>query len=185
MCWRGHPIGAITDAGGLPKPWNFVWCYSFVCYVGPCQHGMARSHVPDAGDGLQIWRVVASIQWRSSKKLSARALHIREWNSLRWRRLRMSFFKSRGKIRVVRRMLKCFPAKCLKLPPHQICSMGTGVIMQKDESVRQHSREFLLYGASQHPQPQRNEPHHLCSSLLVYISNARRTHFTLPSPPEQ
>ena len=65
----------------------------------------------------------------------------------------------RGKIWAVRKMLKCFPAKSLKPIPHQIASMGTGVIMQKDESVRQHSRAFWLYGTSQHPQPARNEPH--------------------------
>ena len=34
-----------------------------------------------------------------------------------------------------------------------------GVIMQKNDSVRQHSRSFWLYGASQHPQPPRNKPH--------------------------
>ena len=49
---------------------------------------------------------------------------------------------TRGKIWAVRRMLKCFPAKSLKLVPHQIRSMGTGVIMQKDESLRQHPRAF-------------------------------------------
>ena len=49
---------------------------------------------------------------------------------------------TRGKLWAVRRMLKCFPAKSLKLIPHQIISMGTGVIMQKDDSVRQHSRVF-------------------------------------------
>ena len=50
----------------------------------------------------------------------------------------MSFFRSpknvevtRGKIGDVWRMLKCFLAKSLKLIPHQIGSMGTGVIMQK------------------------------------------------------
>ena len=57
---------------------------------------------------------------------------------------------TRGKIGAVRRMLKCFPAKSLKLIPHQIGNMGTGVIMQKDDSVRQHSRAFWLYGTSQH-----------------------------------
>ena len=49
---------------------------------------------------------------------------------------------TRGKIWVVRRMLKCFPVKSLKLIPHQIDSMGAGIIMQKDDSVRQHSRAF-------------------------------------------
>ena len=43
---------------------------------------------------------------------------------------------TRGKIWSVRRMLKCFPAKYLKLIPHKIGSMGTGLIMQKDDSVR-------------------------------------------------
>ena len=65
---------------------------------------------------------------------------------------------TRGKIWVVRRMLKCFPAKSLKLIPGQIGSMGTGVIMGKDDSVRQHSTAFWLHGASQHFQPPRNEP---------------------------
>ena len=49
---------------------------------------------------------------------------------------------TRGKIWTLWRMLKCFPAKSLKLIPHQIGSMGTGVIMQKDDSVQQHSRVF-------------------------------------------
>ena len=66
---------------------------------------------------------------------------------------------TRGKIWAERRMLKCFPAKSFKLIPHQIGSMGTCVIMQKDDSVRKHSRAFWLYGASQHLQPPRNEPH--------------------------
>ena len=64
-----------------------------------------------------------------------------------------------GKIWTVWRMLKCFPVKSLKHIPHQIGSMGTAVIMQKDDSVRQHSRTFWLYGTSQHPQLPRNEPH--------------------------
>ena len=68
----------------------------------------------------------------------------------------------------VRRMLKCFPVKSLKLIPHQIGSMVTGVVMQKDDSIRQHSRAFWLYGASQHPQPSRNEPH--LSALLCLPS---------------
>ena len=59
---------------------------------------------------------------------------------------------TRGKICVVRRMFKRVPVKSLKLIPHHVGSMGTGVIMQKDDSVRQHSRVFGLYGASQHPQ---------------------------------
>ena len=37
--------------------------------------------------------------------------------------------------------------------------MGTGVIIQKDDSVRQHSRAFWVHGASQQPQPPRKEPH--------------------------
>ena len=66
---------------------------------------------------------------------------------------------TRGKIWTVPRMLKCFPGKSLKFIPHHIGSMGTGVIMQMDDSVRQNSRMFWLYGASQHPHPPRNEPH--------------------------
>jgi hypothetical protein len=36
---------------------------SFVpCYVGPCQHGMARPRVEDRAHGFQIWtRVAANI----------------------------------------------------------------------------------------------------------------------------
>ena len=60
--------------------------------------------------------------------------------------------------------LKCLPAKSLKLIPHQILSMGTGVILQKYDSVRQNYKAFWLYGAPQHPQPPRNEPH--LSALL-------------------
>ena len=49
---------------------------------------------------------------------------------------------TRGKIWAVRRILKCVPAKSLKLIPRQIGSMGTGVLMQKNDSVRQHCRAF-------------------------------------------
>ena len=54
-----------------------------------------------------------------------------------------------GKIWDVRQMLESFPTKFMKLIHHQIGSMGTDVIMQKDDSVRQHSRAFWLSGASQ------------------------------------
>ena len=66
----------------------------------------------------------------------------------------MSFSRSlkcgshRGKICDVRRMLKCLPAKSLKLIPHQIGSNGTGVFTQKDDSVQQHSRAGLILQAS-------------------------------------
>ena len=53
-----------------------------------------------------------------------------------------------------------------KLIPHQIGSMGTCVIMQKEDSIRRHSWVFLLYSTSQHPQPPRNEPH---LSALLYL----------------
>ena len=66
---------------------------------------------------------------------------------------------SRGKIWAVQRMLKCFPVKFLKLIPHHIGIMETGVFMKKDDSVRQHSGAFWLFGASQHTQLPRNEPH--------------------------
>ena len=42
-------------------------------------------------------------------------------------------------------MLKCFPAKSLKFIPHQIGSMETGIIMQKDDFTQQHSRAFWFY----------------------------------------
>ena len=92
---------------------------------------------------------------------------------------------TRGKILAVRRILKCFPAKSLKLISHQIGSMGTGVIMQKDYSVRQHSRAFWLRATSQFLQ-------RVCiafridcdSSLLASISNTGRN-ITLHTPPDQ
>ena len=71
---------------------------------------------------------------------------------------------TRGKIWAVRGKMKCFPAKSLKLIPHQIGSMRMGIIMQKDDSVREHSMAVWLYGASQYPHPPRNEPH--LSALL-------------------
>ena len=86
---------------------------------------------------------------------------------------------TRGKIWAVRRVLKCFPAKSLKLILHQIGSMG------KDNSVRQNSRAFWLYGTSEHPQPPRNEPHLSALLCLPPFPMLVRTHFTLRSPPEQ
>ena len=73
---------------------------------------------------------------------------------------------TRGMIWTVRRMLKCFPAKSLKIIPHQLGSMGTGVTLLKDDSVRQHSRAFWLYGASQQPHTPTNEP--FLSALLRF-----------------
>ena len=73
---------------------------------------------------------------------------------------------TREKIWAVWRMLKCFPFKFLKFIPHQIGSMGTGIIMKKDDYVRQHSRAFWLYGASQHPQPPRNKPY---LSVILFL----------------
>ena len=75
---------------------------------------------------------------------------------------------TREKIWAVQRILKCFPAKSLKLIPHQIGSMRMGVIVQKDYSIQQHSRAFWLYGTSKHPQPPKNKPH--LSALLCLPS---------------
>ena len=91
---------------------------------------------------------------------------------------------SRGKIWAVRRMLKCFPAKSLKLIPHLIVIMGMGVIMQKNDSIRQHSRVFLTLRRVATPTAIKKLTTPLCSSLLAFISNVGRTHFTLRSPPE-
>ena len=79
---------------------------------------------------------------------------------------------TREQIWAVRTMLKCFPTKSPKLIPRQIDSMGRGVIMQKDDSVRQHSRAFWLYGASQHLQLPRNELH---LSALLYTTLTSRS----------
>ena len=89
-----------------------------------------------------------------------------------------------GKIWAVWRMLKCFPAKSLKHIPHQIGSMGMGIIMQKDDSVRPHSRAFwhmVCRSTSSHQETNCT----FCSSFLASISSAGRTHFTLCSPREQ
>ena len=75
---------------------------------------------------------------------------------------------TRGKIWTVRRMLRYFPAKSLKLIPHQIGSMGKGVIMQKDDSVRQDPRAFwhamMNFACSSTFDHQKNESH--LSALL-------------------
>ena len=80
-----------------------------------------------------------------------------EWNRRPW----ISYFRSPKMWKSQRERSGlyegCFPAKSLKLIPQQIGNMGTGVIMQKDFLVRQHSRVFWLYGALQHTQPLRNE----------------------------
>ena len=70
---------------------------------------------------------------------------------------------TRGKIWAVRRILKCFPAKFLKLIPHQIDSMGRALSIKRiipSESIPGH----FDVGVSQHSQPPRNEPH--LSALL-------------------
>ena len=90
---------------------------------------------------------------------------------------------TRGKILTVRRMLKCFPDKSLKFIPHQIGSMRTGIIVQKDDSVRQQSWEFWLYGAVQ----PRNEPHVsalLCSSPFLMMDKHALQHAHLQSGKE-
>jgi len=44
-------MGTVSKAS--PKPTS--------CFMGPCLHCIARPQVADGGDGLQIWRVDASI----------------------------------------------------------------------------------------------------------------------------
>ena len=85
---------------------------------------------------------------------------------------------TRVKIWAVWKMFKCFPAKFLKLIPHQIDSMGMGVIMQKDNSIRQHSRAFWLYGASQHPQSPGNELHSLLFFACLHFQWWTNTFYT-------
>jgi hypothetical protein len=43
----------------LPKLGHVKWV--------PCHHGMARTYVSDAGDGLRIWRVAANILNKQSR----------------------------------------------------------------------------------------------------------------------
>ena len=69
---------------------------------------------------------------------------------------------TRGKIWAVQR-LKCFSAKSLKLILNQIGSMGKGVIMQKDDSAKQHSRALIIWHVAA-PSATINEPH--LSALL-------------------
>ena len=66
---------------------------------------------------------------------------------------------TRGKIWALKRMLKCFPVKSRKFIPHQIGSIGTGIITQIEDSFQQHSRIFWFYGVFQHSPTPRNEPH--------------------------
>ena len=81
-----------------------------------------------------------------------------EWN----RHPRMSSFISsrnvevtRGKIWAAGRILKCLPAKSLNLIPHQIGRALSYKRMISSDSIPGR----FDYGASQHPQPPRNEPH--------------------------
>ena len=91
---------------------------------------------------------------------------------------------TRGKIWAVWRMLKCFPVKSLKLIPHQIGSMGTGIIMQMDDSVWQYSGTFWLYGASQYPQPPRSEPHLSALLCLPPMLDEHNLHYALQTNKE-
>ena len=78
---------------------------------------------------------------------------------------------TRGKIWAVRRMLKCFPVKSLKLIPNQISSMGTGVIMQKDDSRSTAFLDVLTLWRVSAPSDIKKRTTPLCYSLL-FISNA-------------
>ena len=81
-----------------------------------------------------------------------------EWN----RRPRMSSFRS-PKMWKSQGERSGFYGGCWNFWQPNLWSLslarGTGVIMQKDDSVRQNSREFWLYRVFHHPQPPRNEPH--------------------------
>jgi len=56
---------------------------SIPCYVSACHHGMARSRVADGAEGLQMWRIAASLLndqpwtadnvWSSSLRVGGRA----------------------------------------------------------------------------------------------------------------
>jgi hypothetical protein len=53
-------------------PCDFTFCdYHVILRCGPCHHGMERPWVADGGDGLQIWRIAASVvnkqSWTSDK----------------------------------------------------------------------------------------------------------------------
>ena len=62
---------------------------------------------------------------------------------------------TRGKIWAAGRILKCLPAKSLNLIPHQIGRALSYKRMISSDSIPGR----FDYGASQHPQPPRNEPH--------------------------
>ena len=92
---------------------------------------------------------------------------------------------TRGKVWAVWRMLKNFPVTFLKLIPRQIGSMGTGVIMQTDDSVREAFLDVLTLWRVPAPSATKKRITTLCFSLLPPFSNAGRTQFTPRSPPEQ
>ena len=71
---------------------------------------------------------------------------------------------TRKKIWAVRRMLKYFQPNLRSLSLTRLAVWGRALLCKKDDSVRQHSREFWFYGASQHPQTPSDEPH--LSALL-------------------
>ena len=68
-------------------------------------------------------------------------------------------WKSQGERYVMYGGCWSVPSQISEAYPSHIGGMRTGIIMQKDDSVRQHSRAFWLYDATQHPQPPRNEPY--------------------------
>ena len=72
-----------------------------------------------------------------------------------------------------------------KLILHQTGSMGMGVIIQNDDSVRQHSRTFWFCGASQCPQPLRNDPHFSAVVCLPPFPMLDEHTLILRSHPEQ
>ena len=116
------------------------------------------------GDGRRVNQFQSCRKmWVTDRSTTSSTLALPRPNELTSTNVFLQFAKNvevtRRKIWAVWRMLKCFPAKFLKLIPHHIGSMGTGVILLKYVSLWQHSRAFWLYGASQHPQPPRNEPH--------------------------
>ena len=77
---------------------------------------------------------------------------------------------TRRKIWAVRRCSSVFPSQISEAYPSPDCSMETGVIMQKDESVQKASQSVLILRRVAAPSVTKKRTTPLCSSSLATIS---------------
>ena len=91
---------------------------------------------------------------------------------------------TRGKTWAVRRMLKCFPAKSLKLSLTRLTVCGQALSFKRmitSDSIPGRSGFITCSSTLSH-----QETNHTSLIFFAYLlSNAGRTHFALRSPPEQ